>query len=66
MKDIFEVASIPVSREPLPLTKEIEHVQTFLKAAGFDPGLIDGKLGTQTRRALQQYQQQHGLPMTGE
>jgi hypothetical protein len=36
-----------------------------LKQEGFDPGPIDGTLGSQTRAALRQYQAKRGLPVTG-
>jgi Putative peptidoglycan binding domain len=39
--------------------------QEQLKAAGFDPGFIDGVLGSQTRNALRRYQASQGLPITG-
>jgi peptidoglycan hydrolase-like protein with peptidoglycan-binding domain len=37
-----------------------------LKAAGFNPGPIDGVLGPRTKEALRRYQAQQGLPVTGE
>jgi hypothetical protein len=43
----------------------IGQAQERLKAAGFDPGLIDGVLGPRTREALRRYQASQGLPTTG-
>jgi peptidoglycan hydrolase-like protein with peptidoglycan-binding domain len=43
----------------------IGQAQERLKAAGYDPGPIDGVLGPQTRAALRRYQASQGLPMTG-
>ena len=43
----------------------IGQAQERLKAAGFDPGPIDGVLGPQTRAALRRYQASQGLPATG-
>lgn len=40
-------------------------VQELLKAAGFDPGYIDGVVGPRTRDALRRYQASQGLPQTG-
>ena len=40
--------------------------EKHLKAAGFDPGPVDGILDTQTQAALRQYQTQKGLPVTGK
>jgi peptidoglycan hydrolase-like protein with peptidoglycan-binding domain len=57
------------SRGPEPLIPEasiIRRVQWQLQEAGFDPGPVDGKMGTQTRLALRQYQTRQGLPTTGE
>ena len=43
----------------------VRQVQERLQAAGFTPGASDGRLGPHTRAALRQYQQRHGLPVTG-
>ena len=43
----------------------IGQAQERLKAAGFNPGPIDGMLGPQTREALRRYQASQGLPATG-
>jgi peptidoglycan hydrolase-like protein with peptidoglycan-binding domain len=40
--------------------------QERLKAAGFEPGPLDGTLGPQTRDALRRYQKTYQLPATGE
>ena len=44
----------------------IGQAQERLKAAGFDPGYIDGMLGARTRDALRRYQTSQGLPVTGQ
>ena len=52
------------TREPrlAPLTPdEIRELQGKLKAAGFDPGAIDGIVGPQTRSALRNYAQSRSL-----
>jgi peptidoglycan hydrolase-like protein with peptidoglycan-binding domain len=43
----------------------IGQAQERLKAAGFNPGFIDGVLGPRTKEALRRYQTSQGLPMTG-
>jgi hypothetical protein len=43
----------------------IGQAQELLKAAGYDPGPIDGVLGPQTREALRRYQAGQKLPVTG-
>lgn len=44
----------------------IAQVQAELQRQGYDPGLIDGDFGPATRAALLAYQQDNGLPVTGE
>ena len=41
-------------------------VQEALKAKGFDPGPIDGRMGPKTRTALKAFQEANGLKGTGE
>ena len=43
----------------------IGQAQDRLKAAGFDPGPLDGVLGPRTKEALRRYQASQGLPATG-
>jgi peptidoglycan hydrolase-like protein with peptidoglycan-binding domain len=45
--------------------QEIQQMQERLKAAGFDPGPIDGKLGPQTKSALEKYRSSHKLSRSG-
>jgi len=40
-------------------------IQRALKAAGFDPGPIDGKLGPKTKKAVQDFQKKHNLTVDG-
>jgi peptidoglycan hydrolase-like protein with peptidoglycan-binding domain len=46
--------------------EQIAQAQRQLKAAGFDPGPLDGILGESTRSALREFQQKHSLPQTGQ
>jgi localization factor PodJL len=46
--------------------KKVSQAQQQLKAAGFDPGLVDGHMGPKTRAALRDYQAAHHLPKTGK
>jgi Putative peptidoglycan binding domain len=41
---------------------KLTSVQRALQAAGYDPGVIDGKMGVKTQTALKQYQADKGLP----
>jgi peptidoglycan hydrolase-like protein with peptidoglycan-binding domain len=45
--------------------QEIRRAQERLKAAGFDPGPIDGILGPQTKSALEKYRSPHKLSHSG-
>ncbi len=45
--------------------KSVIKVQTALRNAGFDAGVIDGKMGPRTRKALKEFQSSHGLPASG-
>jgi len=44
---------------------DIKKVQETLRDKGFDPGPIDGVMGSQTRAAISQYQKSENLPVTG-
>jgi peptidoglycan hydrolase-like protein with peptidoglycan-binding domain len=44
---------------------QIQVVQERLKEFGFDPGPVDGVLHPQTEAAIRQYQEKHGLPVSG-
>jgi peptidoglycan hydrolase-like protein with peptidoglycan-binding domain len=43
----------------------VRQIQTALKNAGFYKGVVDGKLGTQTKSAIKQFQREHGLKADG-
>jgi peptidoglycan hydrolase-like protein with peptidoglycan-binding domain len=50
----------------VPLERnEIQEVQTRLRSFGFNPGPIDGAVGTKTAEAVIKYQQARGQPQTG-
>jgi len=44
----------------------VRQAQQQLKMAGFDPGPVDGHMGSKTRAALRDYQAAHSLPKTGK
>ena len=60
--------------EPAAYTNQPEHesgsrvsdIQSALAREGYYDGPIDGQLGNGTRRALRNYQRNHGLEVTGE
>jgi peptidoglycan hydrolase-like protein with peptidoglycan-binding domain len=43
----------------------IKKVQETLRDKGYDPGPIDGVIGSRTRKAISQYQKSENLPVTG-
>jgi hypothetical protein len=45
---------------------DLRAAQLYLTFGGFDPGPVDGVLGSRTRAALVDFQNQQGLPATGE
>jgi peptidoglycan hydrolase-like protein with peptidoglycan-binding domain len=48
------------------LTKDqIQQVQERLKVEGVDPGPVDGVMSPRTEAALRQYQEKHGLTVSG-
>jgi len=44
---------------------KIMKLQESIKAAGYDPGPIDGKMGPKTRAAVKKFQQANGLAVDG-
>ena len=47
-------------------TARVQQIQLALKAAGFDPGSSDGKLGPRTKAAVRDFQQANGLSPDGK
>lgn len=45
--------------------RNVAALQQALERNGFDPGPIDGAYGPMTRAAVEQFQQQYDLPVTG-
>jgi peptidoglycan hydrolase-like protein with peptidoglycan-binding domain len=54
-----------VSRASASDQDNVKKVQETLRAKGYDPGPIDGVMGSKTRQALSQYQKAENLPVTG-
>ena len=48
------------------LRSAVVRLQVELKLAGYAPGSADGSFGSKTKKALQAYQSDNGLPKTGE
>lgn len=51
---------------PLEGVERARGIQLALRAAGYDPGLIDGKLGRRTQKAIRDFQEAQGLSVDGK
>ena len=49
-----------------PIIGELFHAQVLLDAAGFSPGVIDGKKGSSLTEAIRAFQEARGLRVTGK
>ncbi len=54
----------PASEQRLSRS-QVEKIQELLNAHGFDPGPVDGVLGSQTRQAIKEFQRTAKLPADG-
>ncbi|TCK28187.1 putative peptidoglycan binding protein [Ancylobacter aquaticus] len=64
--DIDLVAAPAQIAAPAMTEYEVRALQQQLKDALYDPGFVDGKMGTRTRAELFAVQTDNGLPATGE
>jgi localization factor PodJL len=47
------------------VTDPVSTAQALLAQLGYDPGPADGKIGERTRLAIERFQAERGLPVTG-
>ena len=59
-------ATESAAAQPAEESARIREVQLALRAAGFDPGSTDGRLGPRTRSAVREFQQANGLQPDGK
>lgn len=59
-------ASATSSQPLLEDSAQVRQIQQALKAAGFDPGTIDGRMGQRTRTAVRDFQVAQGLEPDGK
>jgi peptidoglycan hydrolase-like protein with peptidoglycan-binding domain len=52
-------------QKQLITTENVKLIQERLKTEGVYAGPVDGELNAQTEAALRQYQQKHGIPVSG-
>ena len=66
----YDSLTAPAAAAPLPAMPQgqelVASVQRSLKDLGYDPGPIDGLLGPKTNHAIETYQEDVGLPPSGE
>jgi lipoprotein-anchoring transpeptidase ErfK/SrfK len=62
---ILVLSAAAIANAPPRAASETLRLQVMLDRAGFSPGEIDGRSGTNTRRALLAFQRSHGLPASG-
>jgi peptidoglycan hydrolase-like protein with peptidoglycan-binding domain len=56
---------LPAAVDQLLARDMIQLAESNLKAAGLDPGPVDGIFDAQTEKAVLAFQQRNGLPTTG-
>ncbi|MBW1801682.1 MAG: SEL1-like repeat protein [Deltaproteobacteria bacterium] len=60
-------AAPPAPAETVPSDSDlIRAIQDSLAGLGYDPGPVDGKMGSRTRNAIKKYQAETDLPVNGE
>jgi lipoprotein-anchoring transpeptidase ErfK/SrfK len=59
-------AWVPPGTPGSPISGELFHAQVLLDAAGFSPGVIDGRNGSSFKQALKGFQEARGLDVTGK
>jgi septal ring factor EnvC (AmiA/AmiB activator) len=58
-------AAAAAGRTAIAFDEFTRKVQQALKRAGYDPGPVDGKKGSNTTRAIQSFQQENNIPTSG-
>ena len=61
-----KTAWVPPGTKGSPIDGEAFHAQVLLDAAGFSPGVIDGKRGMSLTNAIKGFQEARGLQVTGK
>ncbi len=61
-----KAVSKSLAESPATSSETVKSIQTSLAALGYKPGPSDGIHGSRTRRAIEAFQRDHDLPVTGE
>ncbi len=56
----------PTRQAEMSQRELVRAIQRELDQAGYDPGPVDGVMGSRTREAIRAYQRAHAMPVTGE
>lgn len=56
----------PTNAEPVSDSQSVARIQELLAALNYDPGPADGVMGDLTRNAIEAFQEEYSLPVTGE
>ena len=56
----------PVTTASIDMPKAVKTIQLILNKNGYDAGAADGVMGSRTKVAIRAFQQDNGLPSTGE
>ena len=59
-------ATAPAAPLPTEESARVREIQKALKAAGFDPGPLDGRMGGKTKAAVHDFQVANGLDADGK
>ena len=65
LQPLHTAPATAVVPQPALSADEIRHLQTRLQILGFDPGTIDGELGSTTEQAIRDFQRHYELPISG-
>ncbi len=60
------VISVQDLEKELKTLKGIKRIQQALRNAGYDPGFIDGRVGSRTRKSIAAFQKAKALNITGD
>jgi len=66
LRKALQTSKITSQSQPRAKRSQAHQIQELLTSIGYDPGAVNGIMGGKTRAAIQQFQQDKGLPAHGE